>query len=101
MLFKFIRSVPDSIKTKCKAFIKKVGGVNSVFCCFIVLNNRYHSFFQTLLLVWKEEGSRGLYGGMTAHQLRVVPNTAIIFFSYEAIVRVLERWDMLSYYNHH
>lgn len=50
---------------------------------------KYNSFVQTLLTIWKEEGARGLYGGMAAHQLRVVPNSAIIFFTYEAIVRTL------------
>lgn len=49
---------------------------------------RYHSFFQTLLTIWREEGPKGLYGGMSAHLLRVVPNTAIVFFTYEAVVRL-------------
>lgn len=52
---------------------------------------RYHSFLQTLRVVWTEEGMRGLYGGMGAHLTRVVPNTAIVFFTYEAVVRLFER----------
>jgi solute carrier family 25 protein 33/36 len=52
-------------------------------------SRKYHSFFQTLFKIWREEGRRGVYGGMTAHQLRVVPNTAIIFFSYEALVKAM------------
>ena len=51
---------------------------------------RYHNFLQTLRVVWVEEGIHGLYGGMGAHLLRVVPNTAIVFFTYEAVVRLLE-----------
>ena len=51
---------------------------------------RYHSFLQTLRMVWMEEGIRGLYGGMSAHLMRVVPNTAIVFFTYEAVVRLLD-----------
>lgn len=48
---------------------------------------KYHSFVQTLVTVWREEGlRRGLYGGMSAHLIRVVPNTAIVFLTYEAVV---------------
>lgn len=50
---------------------------------------RYHSFFQTLLTVWREEGVRGVYGGMSTHLLRVVPNTAIVFVTYEAVVKMV------------
>ncbi|CAI8031342.1 Solute carrier family 25 member 36 [Geodia barretti] len=50
---------------------------------------RYHNFLQTLRVVWFEEGVNGLYGGMGAHLIRVVPNTAIVFFTYEAVVRIL------------
>ncbi len=50
---------------------------------------RYHSFFQTLMVVWREEGMRGLYGGMSTHLLRVVPNTAVVFLTYEAVVKFI------------
>lgn len=52
---------------------------------------KYHSFFQTLLKVFQDEGMRGLYGGMSAHLLRVVPNAAIVFFTYEAVVSAIDR----------
>lgn len=51
---------------------------------------RYHSFTQTLSKVWREERLRGLYGGMSAHLMRVVPNTAIVFVTYEAIVKLVD-----------
>jgi solute carrier family 25 protein 33/36 len=47
---------------------------------------KYTGLWQCLRLVAKEEGIAALYGGMTAHLLRVVPNAAIMFFCYEAIV---------------
>ncbi|KAI8394275.1 mitochondrial carrier domain-containing protein [Radiomyces spectabilis] len=47
---------------------------------------KYTGLWQCLRLVAKEEGVVALYGGMTAHLLRVVPNAAIMFFCYEAIV---------------
>ena len=36
-----------------------------------------------------EEGTRGLYGGMGVHLVRVVPNTAILFYTYETVSRWL------------
>ncbi|KAI8976082.1 mitochondrial carrier domain-containing protein [Pilobolus umbonatus] len=48
---------------------------------------KYHGLWQCLRLVAKEEGMTALYGGMTAHLLRVVPNAAIMFFCYEAIIQ--------------
>lgn len=56
---------------------------------------KYHSFVQTLVKVWQDEGLRGLYGGMSAHLLRVVPNTAIVFLTYEAVVNAINRHNGL------
>ena len=54
---------------------------------------KYHSFVQTLVTVWREEGlRRGLYGGMSAHLIRVVPNTAIVFLTYEAVVNLISHY---------
>lgn len=47
---------------------------------------KYTGLWQCLRLVAKEEGIAALYGGMTAHLMRVVPNAAIMFFCYEAIL---------------
>lgn len=49
----------------------------------------YTGFFQTLKKVYKDEGRPGLYGGMGAHLLRQVPNTVIMFVTYEAVVKFL------------
>lgn len=49
-------------------------------------NRKYRGFFNTLAKILKEEGGTALYGGMTAHLLRVIPNSAIMFFCYEFIV---------------
>jgi solute carrier family 25 protein 33/36 len=48
--------------------------------------HKYTGLWQCLRLVAKEEGMAALYGGMTAHLMRVVPNAAIMFFCYEAII---------------
>eukprot|EP00761_Pharyngomonas_kirbyi_P010568 gb/GECH01010588.1/.p1 GENE.gb/GECH01010588.1/~~gb/GECH01010588.1/.p1 ORF type:complete len:336 (+),score=51.47 gb/GECH01010588.1/:1-1008(+) len=52
---------------------------------------RYKSLSQAFVTIAKEEGARGLYGGMGAHLLRVVPNSAIMFLAYEGLVTVVNR----------
>lgn len=39
----------------------------------------------------REEGTRGLYSGMGAHLIRVVPNTAIMFLTYEFIIHSMDK----------
>ncbi|CAN7986064.1 unnamed protein product [Ixodes hexagonus] len=51
--------------------------------------NKYKSFFQTLLLVWREEGYQGLYRGLATQLVRQIPNTAIMMATYEAVVYML------------
>ncbi|PVU99888.1 hypothetical protein BB559_000314 [Furculomyces boomerangus] len=48
-----------------------------------VFTVKYKSLSQSALLIFKEEGIPGLYGGLSAHLLRVVPNTAIMFMAFE------------------
>jgi len=48
--------------------------------------NKYTGFFQTLSLVIREEGVRGLYKGMATHMIRQIPNTAIVLTTYEILV---------------
>lgn len=48
-------------------------------------STKYRGIMQTTARIWKEEGPAAFYGGMTAHLLRVVPNSAILFFSYELL----------------
>nr|XP_033814273.1 solute carrier family 25 member 36 [Geotrypetes seraphini] len=50
---------------------------------------KYRSFFQTLSLVVKEEGSLSLYRGLTTHLVRQIPNTAIMMSTYELVVYLL------------
>ncbi|CAM9240507.1 unnamed protein product [Phaeothamnion confervicola] len=49
--------------------------VNGVF--------KYTGMWQALRLIAKEEGRHGLYAGMGTHVARVVPNTAIMFLTFE------------------
>lgn len=52
-------------------------------------NSKYTGFVQTLRVIATQEGVKGLYGGMGAHLLRVVPNAAIMFYTYETVVKFL------------
>jgi len=46
---------------------------------------RYSGMWQTIGLIAKEEGRSGLYGGMGVHLMKVVPNSAIMFLTYEVV----------------
>jgi solute carrier family 25, member 33/36 len=48
---------------------------------------KYTGLLQTLRLVIAEEGARSLYGGLSAHLLRVIPNAAVMYSIYEAALR--------------
>lgn len=48
---------------------------------------KYTGLVQTLRLIIAEEGAAALYGGLSAHLLRVIPNAAIMYTVYETIVR--------------
>ncbi|XP_049850301.1 uncharacterized protein LOC126322419 [Schistocerca gregaria] len=51
--------------------------------------NIYKGVFNGLMLIYRTEGVPGLYGGMSAHLFRVVPNAAIMFLTYELVLRAL------------
>ncbi|ORX78565.1 mitochondrial carrier [Basidiobolus meristosporus CBS 931.73] len=48
--------------------------------------HKYTGLRQCFGLILKEEGFAALYSGMTPHLMRTVPNAAIMFFCYEAIM---------------
>ncbi|KAI7890240.1 mitochondrial carrier domain-containing protein [Mucor mucedo] len=64
----------EVIRTRLREPVSKTGTV------------KYTGLLQCLKLIVKEEGVVALYGGMSAHLMRVVPNAAIMFFCYEAIL---------------
>lgn len=53
--------------------------------------NKYKSFWQTLRLVYREEGRRGLYRGLGTQLVRQIPNTAIMMATYELTVYLLRQ----------
>ena len=46
---------------------------------------RYKGMWQSLSLIAKEEGRAGLYSGMGIHMVKVVPNSALMFLTYEVV----------------
>ena len=48
---------------------------------------KYTGLLQTLRSVIAEEGVRSLYGGLSAHLMRVVPNAAVMYSIYEGVLR--------------
>ncbi|KLO13297.1 mitochondrial carrier protein RIM2 [Schizopora paradoxa] len=49
---------------------------------------KYTGLWQTFRLVLAEEGAHSLYGGLSAHLMRVVPNAAVMFAIYEGFLRL-------------
>ena len=50
---------------------------------------KYKSFFQTLFLIFREEGRKGLYAGLGTQLVRQVPNSSIMFMTYETMISLL------------
>eukprot|EP01132_Coremiostelium_polycephalum_P009370 gene9370-11510_t len=50
--------------------------------------SRYTGVLQGLALIAREEGLKGLFGGVGPHLLRVVPNSSIMFLTYEFVIDV-------------
>lgn len=57
---------------------------------------RYTSLVQSFKLVLAEEGWRALYGGLSPHLLRVVPNAITMYFVYEKVVEAFQRGHLNS-----
>ncbi|KAI4833708.1 carrier protein Rim2p/Mrs12p [Aureobasidium sp. EXF-8845] len=50
---------------------------------------KYTSLSQCIRVVWREEGFRAFYGGITPHMLCAVPSAAITLSVYEVVLRYL------------
>uniref|UniRef100_A0A7S2RK71 Mitochondrial carrier protein n=1 Tax=Eucampia antarctica TaxID=49252 RepID=A0A7S2RK71_9STRA len=57
---------------------------------------KYHSMWQALGLIAKEEGRQGLYAGMGVHLAKVVPNSAIMFLTYELVNSWLAQFTIVD-----
>lgn len=50
-------------------------------------NIKYNGTSQGLKYIWKTEGFRGLFKGNGTNCARIVPNSAVKFFSYEQALK--------------
>lgn len=57
---------------------------------------KYHGMWQTIGLIGREEGRKGLYAGMGMHLLKVVPNSAIMFLTYEIVNTWLGQFTVID-----
>lgn len=60
--------------------------------------NKYRRFWQTLAVVFHDEGYRGLYRGLTTQLIRQIPNTAIMMATYETVVYLLTSYCDNNFY---
>ena len=54
---------------------------------------KYTGFVNTLQVIAREEGTRGLYGGIGIHIMRSVPNAAVMFVTFEVVSKWLSSVD--------
>lgn len=46
---------------------------------------KYTGMWQTIKVIAQEEGRQGLYSGLGIHLIKVVPNSAFMFLTYELV----------------
>lgn len=57
---------------------------------------KYRGMWQTIGAVAREEGAKGLYSGMGVHLMKVVPNSAIMFLTYEIVNSWLDQFTVIE-----
>jgi len=57
---------------------------------------KYKGMWQTIGVISREEGSKTLYSGMGTHLLKVVPNSALMFLTYEVVRGWLDGYTIVE-----
>lgn len=57
---------------------------------------KYKGMWQTIGLIGKEEGVSRLYSGMGVHLMKVVPNSALMFLTYEVVRKWLGEFTIVD-----
>ena len=57
---------------------------------------RYKGMWQTIFTIAREEGRQKLYSGMGVHLLKVVPNSALMFLTYELVRKWLGEFQVVD-----
>jgi solute carrier family 25 protein 33/36 len=57
---------------------------------------KYTGMWQSLRVIAQEEGRAGLYSGMGIHLIKVVPNSALMFLTYEVVKGWLSEFTVID-----
>lgn len=57
---------------------------------------KYHGMWQTLSVIASEEGAKSLYSGLGVHLMKVVPNSAFMFLTYEIVRKWLSEFTIVE-----
>jgi solute carrier family 25 protein 33/36 len=57
---------------------------------------KYRGMWQTLRLIAAEEGTKSLYSGLGVHLMKVVPNSAFMFLTYEIVRKWLSEYTIVE-----
>jgi solute carrier family 25 protein 33/36 len=57
---------------------------------------KYRGMWQTLGVMAKEEGAKSMYAGMGVHMMKVVPNSALMFLTYEIVRGWLDGYQIVD-----
>jgi solute carrier family 25, member 33/36 len=57
---------------------------------------KYRGMWQTLSVIAAEEGTKSLYAGLGVHLMKVVPNSAFMFLTYEIVRKWLSEYTIVE-----
>ncbi|EAT91877.2 hypothetical protein SNOG_00382 [Parastagonospora nodorum SN15] len=69
--------------------VSAAGAAKFIAAIITYPHEKYTGLAQCFRLIWKEEGMAALYGGLVPHMFRVVPSAAIMFGTYEGVLKLL------------
>ena len=86
LVFLFLFSFLHTSQTQ---FLMPIFQISCFYFCYYDMqvqnphNIKYNGTIQGLKYIWKTEGFRGLFKGNGTNCARIIPNSAVKFFSYE------------------
>ena len=54
---------------------------------------QYSGVISTVLRIWRQEGRRGMYRGLTVSLLKAAPASAVTMWTYERVMAAMMAWD--------
>jgi hypothetical protein len=84
--FNLIRSKQQQIQNEQKRVISENLKNHS-----ITSNNNYKTFYSTCVSIFNSAGIRGYYQGVTPLVLRQIPSSAMFFYTFEYMLKILNK----------